>query len=55
MNDLERIKYDIETLINSYNKDNNNYYSDSELTCIRLGLVKALQVITKYIKLQGDE
>lgn len=50
---LNRIKSDIEILINEYNKDN-NCYSENEIIYIRLGLTKALKIIEKYIKLKGE-
>lgn len=49
MTDLERIRYDIETLMDSYTKEN-NFYKESEISWIRLGLSKALKVVDKYIK-----
>lgn len=49
MTDLERIRYDIETLMNSYSKDS-GFYTELEVTWIRLGLSKALKIIDNYIK-----
>lgn len=49
MTDLERIQYDIETLMNSYSKDN-ELYTELEVSWIRLGLSKALKIVNKYIK-----
>ena len=49
MTDLKRIKYDIETLMNSYTKDN-ELYTKTEISWIRFGLSKALKIVNKYIK-----
>lgn len=49
MTDLERIQYDIETLMNSYSKDS-GLYTELEVSWIRLGLSKALKIVNKYIK-----
>ena len=53
-NTLNQIKSDIEVLMNQYNKDN-TYYSESEITYIRFGLTKALQIINKYNKLLKEK
>ena len=49
MTDLEKAKYDLEVLLNSYSKES-ELYSESEITWIRFGLTKALKIIDRYIK-----
>lgn len=49
MTKLERIKYDLEVLMNNYTKDN-ELYTEEQIIWIRFGLTKALKTINKYIK-----
>ena len=49
MTELEKIKEDLEILMNSYSKDN-ALYTESEITWIRFGLFQAIKIINKYIK-----
>ena len=49
MTKLERVKYDLEVLMNNYTKDN-ELYTEEQIIWIRFGLTKALKTINKYIK-----
>lgn len=49
MTDLERIKKDLETLMNSY-VESGTPYTKTEITWIRFGLARAIKIIDKYIK-----
>lgn len=49
MTETEKIKEDLEILMNSYVK-NNTPYTEKEITWIRFGLFQAIKIINKYIK-----
>lgn len=49
MTELEKIKKDLKTLMNSYIK-NDTPYTETEITWIRFGLARAIKIIDKYIK-----
>ena len=49
MTELEKIKEDLEVLVNSYVK-NDAPYTETEITWIRFGLFQAIKIIDKYIK-----
>ncbi len=49
MTEIERIKKDLEILMNDYIK-NDTPYTETEITWIRFGLARAIKIIDKYIK-----
>ena len=49
MTEKEKIKEDLEVLMDSYVK-NDTPYTETEITWIRLGLFQAIKIIDKYIK-----